>query len=111
MYFVTSFSLFTFRFSLFGVPVTIQPITVLPVYLVASEAGSGRSAFKNSIAIPLDEIEKRVKELPKDKELLIHCSTGARAEMAKAALDKAGLKSRVLIADVECEQGKCVITD
>lgn len=68
-------------------------------------------AFKNSIAIPLDEIEKRVKELPKDKELLVHCSTGARAEMAKAALDKAGLKSRVLIADVECEQGKCVITD
>ena len=68
-------------------------------------------AFKNSIAIPLDEIEKRVKELPKDKELLAHCSTGARAEMAKAALDKAGLKSRVLIADVECEKGNCVITD
>lgn len=68
-------------------------------------------AFKNSISIPLDEIEKRIKELPKDKELLVHCSTGARAEMAKSALDKAGLKSRVLIADVECEQGKCVITD
>ena len=68
-------------------------------------------AFKNSISIPLDEIEKRIKELPKDKELLAHCSTGARAEMAKSALDKAGIKSRVLIADVECEQGKCVITD
>jgi rhodanese-related sulfurtransferase len=68
-------------------------------------------AFKNSISIPLDEIEKRIGELPKGKEMLVHCSTGARAEMAKAALDKAGLKSRVLIADVECEQGKCVITD
>ena len=68
-------------------------------------------AFKNSISIPLDEIEKRISELPKDKEMLIHCTTGARAEMAKNALDKAGLKSRVLIADVECEQGKCVITD
>lgn len=68
-------------------------------------------AFKNSISIPLDEIEKRLGELPKGKELLIHCSTGARAEMAKAALDKAGLKSRVLIADVECEQGKCEIKD
>ncbi len=67
--------------------------------------------LKNSISIPLDEIEKRVGELPKGKELLIHCSTGARAEMAKAALDKAGLKSRVLIADVECEQGKCEIKD
>lgn len=68
-------------------------------------------AFKNSISIPLDEIEKRIGELPKGKEMLIHCSTGARAEMAKAALDKAGLKSRVLIADVECEQGKCEIKD
>lgn len=68
-------------------------------------------AFKNSISIPLDEIEKRLGELPKGKEMLIHCSTGARAEMAKAALDKAGLKSRVLIADVECEQGKCEIKD
>jgi rhodanese-related sulfurtransferase len=68
-------------------------------------------AFKNSIAIPLDEIEKRLGELPKGKEMLIHCSTGARAEMAKNALDKAGLKSRFLVADVECEQGKCEVTD
>ncbi|MFH1019702.1 MAG: rhodanese-like domain-containing protein [Pseudomonadota bacterium] len=68
-------------------------------------------AFKNSIHIPLDEIEKRISELPQGKEMLIHCSTGARAEMAKNALDKAGLKSRILIADVECEEGKCVITD
>ncbi|MDG4476256.1 rhodanese-like domain-containing protein [Thiovibrio frasassiensis] len=68
-------------------------------------------AFKNSIAIPLDQIEKRVGELPKGKEMLIHCTTGARAEMAKNALDKAGLKSRFLIADVECEQGKCEISE
>jgi len=67
--------------------------------------------FKNSVSIPLDQIEKRLGELPKDKEMLIHCSTGARAEMAKAALDKAGFKSRFLRADVECEQGKCEIKD
>lgn len=68
-------------------------------------------ALKNSISIPLDEIEKRYTELPKGKEMLIHCSTGARAEMAKAALNKVGIKSRVLVADVECEQGKCEIKD
>ena len=67
--------------------------------------------FKNCVAIPLDEIEKRISELPKDKEMLIHCSTGARAEMAKNALDKAGLKSRFLLAEVECEQGKCTINE
>jgi len=68
-------------------------------------------AFKNSVAIPLDEIEKRCQELPKGKEILIHCSTGARAEMAKSALDKAGLKSRFLVAEVECEKGNCLVTD
>jgi len=67
--------------------------------------------FPNSLAIPLDELEKRIAELPRDKELLIHCTTGARAEMAKAALDKTGIKSRFLVADVECEQGKCVAVD
>ena len=73
------------------------------------EAQTG--GFKNSVSIPLDEIEKRIKELPQGKEMLIHCSTGARAEMAKNALDKVGLQSRFLLADVECEQGKCEIKD
>ncbi len=68
-------------------------------------------SFKNSLAIPLDEIEKRISELPKDKEMLIHCTTGARAEMAKNALDKAGIKSRFLLAEVECSQSKCEINE
>ena len=67
--------------------------------------------FKNSVHIPLDELEKRVGELPKDKELLVHCTTGARAEMAWKALGKAGLKSRFVMADVECEKGKCTISE
>lgn len=67
--------------------------------------------LKNSIHIPLDELEKRMGELPKDKELLIHCTTGARAEMAWKAVMKAKLKSRFLVADVECEQGKCVVNE
>jgi len=65
--------------------------------------------FANAIHIPLDEIEKRMAELPKDKELLLHCSTGARAEMAAQALDKAGFKARFLVANVECEDGVCEI--
>lgn len=68
-------------------------------------------SFKNSLTIPLDEIEKRIGELPKDKEILIHCTTGARAEMARAALDKAGFKSRFLLSDVECSGSDCVITE
>jgi rhodanese-related sulfurtransferase len=67
--------------------------------------------FSNAINIPLDEIEKRVAELPKDKELLAHCSTGARAEMAVQSLKKAGLKARFLVANIECEDGECEIEE
>jgi rhodanese-related sulfurtransferase len=67
--------------------------------------------FKNAVNIPLDEIEKRMAELPKDKEILCHCSTGARAEMAVQSLKKAGFKARFLVANIECEDGECEIEE
>lgn len=74
----------------------------------ADETAKGK--FANSLAIPLDLLEKSLAELPKDKELLIHCSTGARAEMAQAVLKKQGFKSRFLVADVECQApGQCTV--
>ena len=75
-----------------------------------SEETSG-GMFANAINIPLDEIEKRFAELPKDRELLVHCSTGARADMAVQALKKAGYKARFLVANVECEEGACEIEE
>ena len=72
------------------------------------ETDSGK--FASSLAIPLDALENRLAELPKDKEILLHCSTGARAEMAHEILVKAGLKSRFLVADVKCEGvGECSV--
>jgi rhodanese-related sulfurtransferase len=73
------------------------------------EAAGG--AFANSVNIPLDEVEKRIGELPKDKELLVHCSTGARADMAFQALNKAGYKVRFIVANVECTGGACTIQE
>lgn len=67
--------------------------------------------FKNAIHVPLDEIEARMSEIPKDKEILVHCTTGARAEMGFQALKKAGYKTRFLVADVECEDGECEIVE
>ena len=67
--------------------------------------------FANAINIPLDEIEKRIGELPKGKEFLAHCSTGARADMAVQSLKKAGSKARFLVANVECEDGECEIEE
>lgn len=71
------------------------------------EVSGGR--FPGSINIPLDEIEKRLTELPKDKTILVHCTTGARAEMACETLKTAKLKAKFLVADVICEDGNCEI--
>lgn len=67
--------------------------------------------FHNAVNIPLDELGKRAVELPQDKEILVHCTTGARAQMALGPLAKAGLKARFLMATVECEGGKCQAAD
>ena len=75
----------------------------------SEEIGAG--CFANSIHIPLDQIEARLAELPKDKELFAHCSTGARAEMAVTTLKKNGFQARFLMAEVECEEGACEIAE
>lgn len=86
-----------------------KPEQVILDVRTPDEAANGR--FNNSIHIPLDEIESRLAELPKDKEILAHCTTGARAQMAAQALQKAGLKSRFVVANVECESGACELFD
>lgn len=62
--------------------------------------------FKNTINIPLDQISARMKEIPKDKKIYVHCATGARADMAYKELLKNGYNAKFLllnIADSECD--------
>jgi rhodanese-related sulfurtransferase len=62
--------------------------------------------FKNTVNIPLDEIPKRMNEIPKDKRIFIHCSTGARADLAYRELikNKYDVKFLLLnISDPECD--------
>ncbi|OKY75604.1 MAG: hypothetical protein BM485_07710 [Desulfobulbaceae bacterium DB1] len=59
--------------------------------------------FANAVHIPLDELGAKMNTLPKNKEILIHCSTGARAEMAFQELKKAGFKTRYVMGNVECD--------
>ena len=73
------------------------------------EVKSGK--FESAVAIPLDELAQRIGELPKDRKIYIHCSTGARAEMAQKELQKNGFNSFFLVADVECEGSECEIED
>lgn len=54
----------------------------------ADEVAQG--AVKGAKNIPADEIEKRAAELPQDKRIVTHCSTGVRAEMAYNLLKDRG---------------------
>lgn len=60
------------------------------------KAGGIRAA-KN---IPLDELEQRLSEIPRDRDIILHCETGIRAQMAQSILDKHGIKSRYLEARI-----------
>ena len=39
-----------------------------------------------TMKIPLNELENRIEELPKDKEIVIHCRTGGRSRFAAITL-------------------------
>lgn len=70
----------------------------------AREIGEG--TLPNAKAIPLDELEGRISELPTDKTILIHCSTGLRAEMAYNILKKAGYNAKYVKANVDFDKEK-----
>ncbi len=73
------------------------------------EAGEG--GFKNAITVPLDKVGSRLADIPKDKKVYAHCTTGARAEMAAQELKKNGYKAFFLVADIECKGNECTIED
>ncbi|MDZ7761472.1 MAG: rhodanese-like domain-containing protein [Desulfovermiculus sp.] len=59
-----------------------------------SEVAAG--SLPSAVQIPLDELQLRMNELPRDKEIIAYCSTGMRAEMAYNMLKKEGYKVRFL---------------
>jgi len=52
--------------------------------------------IEGAVNIPVDELQSRLGELPKDKEIITHCRTGLRAEMAYTILRNAGFRARFL---------------
>jgi rhodanese-related sulfurtransferase len=78
-----------------------------PAYLILdvrqpSEVKTG--TFPNSLSIPLDELDTKVSDVPKDKHIVIHCATGARAEMAYNILKKAGLDAKYVKAKIDFDE-------
>jgi rhodanese-related sulfurtransferase len=56
--------------------------------------------FRNSVNIPLDELQYRLDEIDKTKSVLTHCASGARATIGYYILKKAGFKASCLNAYV-----------
>jgi rhodanese-related sulfurtransferase len=67
--------------------------------------------LKNAINIPAGRIKERLAELPKDKEIITHCTTGIRAEMAYDDLKENGFHARFLNAVIQVDRdGRYEIT-
>jgi rhodanese-related sulfurtransferase len=63
------------------------------------EANAGM--IKGAVLIPDEELAARMKELPKDKRIVAHCSTGIRAEMAYHKLKDAGYRAAFVNAEID----------
>lgn len=61
----------------------------------------------NALSIPMDELDKKLDLLPKNKKLYAICPTGTRGEIVAAELRKQGYDAYFLSADVECKGDKC----
>ncbi len=68
----------------------------------ADEANAGM--IKGAVLIPDEELLARMGELPKDKRIIAHCSTGIRAEMAYHKLKQAGYNAGFLYAEIDVKK-------
>jgi len=82
-----------------GVPADVQIIDVRE-----EDEIYNTGMIKGALNIPAGEIASRLAEIPKDKTIVMHCSTGARAEMAYNVLKDKGYKVRFLDATVTNSQ-------
>jgi len=72
------------------------------------EAAAGM--IKGALLVPEDQILARLAEIPKDKRIVAHCSTGIRGEMAYHKLKEKGYNVVFVIADIEIDRaGKLTI--
>ncbi|MGE0358540.1 MAG: rhodanese-like domain-containing protein [Burkholderiales bacterium] len=72
------------------------------------EANAGM--IKGAKLIPDEDLLARLGELPKDKRIVAHCSTGVRAEMSYHKLKDKGFKAAFVKGDIEIDKnGKLTI--
>jgi glyoxylase-like metal-dependent hydrolase (beta-lactamase superfamily II) len=63
-----------------------------PLVLDVRNVGEWNDAhILGSVLIPLDQLEKRVGELPRDRKIALHCATGYRSSIAASLIERHGL--------------------
>lgn len=80
------------------------PDTIILDVRNVSEVNEGK--LPNTVQLPLDELEIKIAEVPKDKKIMIHCATGARAEMAYTILKNAGYNVGYVRAKLDFDKDK-----
>ena len=55
-----------------------------------------KGQIPGSIPIPLDDLRARMNELPKDREIIVHCQSGQRSYFACRILSQNGFRVRNL---------------
>jgi rhodanese-related sulfurtransferase len=78
------------------------PVDTLILDVRNREEGNA-GMIKGAKLVPDEELLDRLAEVPKDKQIITHCSTGVRAEMAYHKLKEKGYNSKFLNAKVEID--------
>lgn len=78
---------------------------------VRDEKDVKRGTFPGALNIPINELEKKLDSLPKDKPVVFTCSTGARSGEAYDMVGTlgGGIKAYFLDADVSCDGNACKV--
>jgi len=53
---------------------------------------NSQARLPGTVLIPINEIERRIKEVPRNKTILVYCAVGARSKPAAEFLSKNGYK-------------------
>jgi rhodanese-related sulfurtransferase len=79
------------------------PVDVL-ILDVRNQDEANAGMIKGAVLIPDEDLLARMSEVPRDKRIIAHCSTGIRAEMAYHKLKDAGYQAGFLNAEIEIDK-------
>jgi len=80
-----------------------RPTNALIVDVRNRDEGSA-GMIKGALMVPEEEVLDRLAEIPKDKQIVLHCSTGVRAEMAYHKLKEKGYNVKFLNAKIDIDK-------